>query len=141
MFDRWSAVFVFHATDRIGSRIEALVCAVMCFVGSLGLVVKDEPMTARITQVCPKTESTVFKVWVIVCGVDSLCRLVAFRFCQLDGNSRHKILECVLAASVGVTSFFAVLSCVFAWTRTLEFVEARCRCIVALFLGMQHLVR
>ena len=40
VFDRWSAVFVFHA--RIGSRIEALVCVVMCFVGSLGLVVKDE---------------------------------------------------------------------------------------------------
>ena len=58
--------------------------------------------------------------------------------CQLDGNSRHKILECVSAASVGVTSFFAphafvhVLRCVFAWTRSLEFVEAKCRCIVAL---------
>ena len=37
-------------------------------------------MTGRSIQVFPKTESTVFKVWVIVCGVDSLCRLVAFRF-------------------------------------------------------------
>ena len=37
-------------------------------------------MTGRSTQVCPKTKSTVFKVWVIVCSVDSLCRFVAFRF-------------------------------------------------------------
>ena len=96
-------------------------------------------MTGRSTQVCPKTKSTVFKVSVVVCSVDSLYRLVAFRFCQLDGNSRHKILECVSAASVGVKSFFAhqtlvctlgrrlsqhVLRCMFAWIRTLEFVEA-----------------
>ena len=37
-------------------------------------------MTGTSTQVCPKTKSTVFKVWVIVCGVDSLCHFVAFRF-------------------------------------------------------------
>ena len=109
-------------------------------------------MTGRSTEVCPKTESTVFKVWVIVCSVDSFCHFVPFRFfffvCQFDGNSRHKIVECVSAASVGVTSFFAhhafvctlgrrlsqhVLRCVFAWIRTLEFVEAKCWCIVALF--------
>ena len=37
-------------------------------------------MTGRSTQVCPKTESTVFKVWVIVCSVDSFCHFVPFRF-------------------------------------------------------------
>ena len=36
--------------------------------------------------------------------------LYRFRFfffaCQFDGSSRHKIVECVSAASVGVKSFF-----------------------------------
>ena len=37
-------------------------------------------MTGRSTEVCPKTESTVLKVWVIVCSVDSFCHFVPFRF-------------------------------------------------------------
>ena len=113
-------------------------------------------MTGTSTQVCPKTESTVFKVWVIVCSVDSLCRLVPFRFfflfASLDGNSRHKILECVSAASVGVKSFFAH-QCVHSgqasvfstcclhghvrWSLSKRCVGVSSR----LFLGMQHRVR
>ena len=37
-------------------------------------------MTGRSTQVCSKTKSTVFKLWVIVCSVDSFCHFVPFRF-------------------------------------------------------------
>ena len=100
-----------------------------------------------------ENEINSFQGVVKVCSVDSFCHFVPFRFFFVFASLMETVvIKCwsVSAASVGVKSFFAhqtlvctlgrrlsqhVLRCVFAWTRTLEFVEAKCRCIVALFSG------
>ena len=83
---------------------------------------------------CPKTESTVFKVSVIVCGVDSLCRLVAFRFFFLFASvcPRH-----VLALRVLSQCSVACLHGLVPWSLSKRSVGVSSR----LFLGMQHRVQ
>ena len=102
-------------------------------------------MTGTSTQVCPKTESTVFKVWVIVCGVDSLCCLVAFRFFFLFASWMGTVIikfwsvcpRQVLASVVFSQCSVACLHGHVCWSLSKRSVGVSSR----LFLGMQHRVQ
>ena len=108
-------------------------------------------MTGRSTQVCPKTESTVFKVWVIVCSVDSFCHFVPFRFFFLFASWMGTVVKklwsvcprqvLVLRVSSHIMHLFtcsdACLHGYVRWNLSKRSVGVSSR----FFLGMQHRVR